>query len=191
MNKIFESFHDFIVVGQPIIKRKNMLISYEQVDTLLSDDGRIMIDDNTVYSFFEKNVNVKESQNLTSINSFYFFEDLLTIPPGDAVNITKGIREIFDELSTLKHPHTDFENYFKQAYNILRKNTTKKYRVSLDGTREWLHEAHNNSKGLKELSVYTNIPPKQLGYIFDIKYIYVLAMISKKLSKGIVNITTY
>ena len=189
--KIFESFNDYIKNDEPIIKRKGKLLTYEIVDTLMSDNGIIMLDDNTIYSFFFDNRTVQESSTLNSLNSFYFDEDLLTIPPESALAISKGVRPLFDKIADVKYPNKNFEIYFNEAHDILKSNTSRNFRSSLEYTKDWYNENYNSLQGLKELSVYTHVPPKELGFIFDVKYIFILALISKKVINQKVKIKRY
>jgi hypothetical protein len=188
---IFESFADYVKVGSNIIKRKSKLFTYEKTNILLSDSGNILIDDDIIYSLFNTDNEVKESSNLTSLNSFYVCDEILTLSYDTANAITKDIKPILEKISEYKHPTFDFEGDFKKAFTILKQNVNRKYLIALNGSHPWYNETYNSINALKELSLYTKISPKDLGYLFDIKYIYLVCMLSKKVYKNELTIKKY
>lgn len=189
--QINESLTDYLV-----IKQRSKLYSSTDKDVLYSDNGVIKIFDDLIYAFFYKNEDLSNTSIIKNYNYFEFYEELFNIDPQDAINLKREIKEILKLVSEivigLKMTNfTTFYALFINALNILKTNTSKSFIAKVEGSHLWMSENPEKYSFLKELSIKTNIQDKELGAIFDIKYIYLIATIGYKVMTNKIEIKKF
>lgn len=174
----FETYLQYINEGE-LLSKKALLFTMPK--TIFSDDGIVMIPSNTVNAF-----GVEITPLISSLDSVYIYDELLNMDPNDAKTISESAKKKMSSISN----HGNL-SLLKELKDELKHTVSKKYFLKLESSYRWLSENYNSSSAIKALSVATSIEPKELGAIFDIKYIFILASIAYKTSTGKLMIERY
>jgi len=190
----FKTFKEFAIyesqIFDSIVKRKGKLLEYKYTEPLYVENGSVFVKDFTVYSFFANNEKV-DTTNLNKLLNVEIDDDLLKIDPEDALKISKGMRTYLDKIGISKFPYNGYYELFKEAYDFFKHTVNKKYMNVFDSVYQFKTQNYNQIQAIKELSIYTNIQPLELAAIFDIKYMYIISLIARKVQQGKLEIKRY
>lgn len=176
----FETYLQYINEGE-LSNVKALLYFDTPKEVVFSDDGIIMIPSGTVNAF-----GVEITPLIESLDVVYLYDDLVYMDPNDAKELFESAKQ---KLSSIKkHGNVAL---FTELKRELKHKVSKKYFLELESSYRWLSESYNSNAGIKALSVASGFEPKELGAIFDMKYILVLTSIARKVGTGKLSIRQY
>jgi len=151
------------------IKITDSILQNSIPSSLYFDDEIEVIPNNLLESILDKDVLGKLSYG-EKLSGSWIYKDFLTLDSNSAKVIKLETEKLLNRAIKGENPL----ELFKEAYKVLTKNTSKQYMLKINSGMKWANENYNSMPELKEIVAHTNYNIKELGAIFDLKYIYLL-----------------
>ncbi len=187
--KVFENFYEFIthtntfITQRLLVKQKKYFLSYNLDSIKLDeDDSMLHLWSNTYKCLFSKEEEPTIPDELANeiAPTAIYWNLIESLSLEDANRILKAYDEILPELYTLKFPGYNIEPLFTRIYDEYLAIKDKEFIVKLKGSYSFYNENATTSSILKKIAVYIHIRPKIIGYLFDLKYLYLIGRLAKK-----------